>query len=173
MSADPSPSIEPLAFLIGNWCGEGEGEYPGVPPFRDTEELSFEHVGDPFLLVTESSWTPDGAPLHFERGTLRPLGDGRVDLALAHPIGVAEVAEGTVEGATVTLRSTAVVHTTAGSPVTEIERRYRLVGDDLSYELEMAMEGVTMADAPRTTLTLAVLTVETPVVEVVTVMGPV
>ncbi len=142
MLPDLPPALEPLAFLIGNWRGEGEGEYPGVEPFRYTEELSFEHVGDPFLLVTESSWTPDGAPLHFERGTLRPLGDGRVDLALAHPIGVAEVAEGTVEGTTVSLRSTAVVRTAAGSPVTEIERRYRMEGDDLTYELGMAMEGV-------------------------------
>jgi hypothetical protein len=152
VSTDLAASLEPLAFLIGNWRGEGEGEDPGVPRFRYTEELSFEHVGDPFLLVTESSWTPDGAPLHFERGTLRPLGDGRVDLALAHPIGVAEVSEGTVEGTTVTLRSTAVVHTTAGSPVTEIERRYRMVGDDLSYELEMAMEGVARTFHVRATL---------------------
>lgn len=152
MLPDLPPALEPLAFLIGNWRGEGEGEYPGVEPFRYTEELSFEHVGDPFLLVTESSWTPDGAPLHFERGTLRPLGDGRVDLALAHPIGVAEVAEGTVEGTTVSLRSTAVVRTAAGSPVTEIERRYRMEGDDLTYELEMAMEGVARTFHVRATL---------------------
>lgn len=155
MPPDLSPLLEPLAFLLGDWRGDGEGEYPGIEPFRYTEELSFEHVGDPFLLVTESSWTPDGAPLHFERGTLRPLGDGRVDLALAHPIGVAEVAEGTVEGTTVTLRSTAVVRTSAGSPVTEIERRYRMVGDDLSYELDMAMEGVARTFHVRATLARA------------------
>jgi len=109
--------LESLAFLLGTWSGDGEGIYPGVAPFRYTEELAFEHVGDAFLLVTESSWTPDGAPLHFERGTLRPLGDGGVDLTLAHPIGVAEVAEGTVEGTTVSLTSTAIVRTATGSPV--------------------------------------------------------
>lgn len=136
------PDLAPLAFLLGTWRGQGEGEYPGVEPFRYTEELSFEHVGDAFLLVTESSWTPDGAPLHFERGTIRSLGAGRVDLALAHPIGVAEVAEGTVDGTDVNLRSTSVVRTAAGSPVTEIERRYRVEGDGLAYELDMAMEGV-------------------------------
>jgi len=102
--------------------------------------------------VTESSWTPDGEPLHFERGTLRPVGAGRVDLALAHPIGVAEVAEGTVEGTTVTLRSTAIVRTATGSPVTEIERRYRLEGNALSYELDMAMEGVARTFHVRATL---------------------
>jgi hypothetical protein len=146
------PDLAPLAFLLGTWRGEGEGEYPGVEPFRYREELSFEHVGDPFLLVTESSWTPDGAPLHFERGTIRSLGEGRVDLALAHPIGVAEVAEGTVDGTNVTLRSTAVVRTATGSPVTEIERRYRTEGDGLSYELDMAMEGVARTFHVRATL---------------------
>jgi hypothetical protein len=128
---------------------------PGFDPFRYTEELSFEHVGDPFLLVTESSWTPDGAPLHFERGTLRPVGEGRVDLTLAHPIGVAEVSEGTIDGTNVTLRSTAVVRTATGSPVTEIERRYHMEGDRLSYELHMAMEGVARTFHVRATLARA------------------
>jgi hypothetical protein len=134
--------LEPLAFLLGTWRGDGEGIYPGVAPFRYTEELAFEHVGDVFLLVTESSWTPDGVPLHFERGTLRLVGDGGVDLTLAHPIGVAEVSEGTVEGTTVDLASTAIVRTSSGSPVTEIVRRYRREGERLSYEVDMAMDGV-------------------------------
>lgn len=146
------PDLEPISFLLGTWTGEGEGEYPGVEPFRYREELSFDHVGDAFLLVTESSWTPDGAPLHFERGTLRPVGAGKVDLALAHPIGVAEVAEGTVEGKTVSLRATAIVRTTSGSPVTEIERRYRRVGDRLAYELDMALESVARTFHVRATL---------------------
>ena len=142
MAAEVPAALEPLAFLLGTWRGDGEGVYPGIDPFRFTEEISFEHVGDPFLLVTESSWTPDGAPLHFERGTVRPVGDHGVDLTLAHPIGVAEVAEGTVDGMTVTTTSTAIVRTATGSPVTEIARRYRRERDLLSYELDMAMEGV-------------------------------
>lgn len=146
------PDLEPLAFLLGTWRGAGEGEYPGVEPFRYREELSFDHVGDAFLLVTESSWTPEGAPLHFERGTLRPVGTGKVDLALAHPIGVAEVAEGTVDGTTVSLRATSVVRTATGSPVTEIERRYRREDDRLSYELDMALEGVARTFHVRATL---------------------
>ena len=155
MSPQLPPSLQPLAFLIGSWRGEGEGEYPGIDPFRYTEELAFEYVGDPFLLVTGSSWTLDGAPLHFERGTLRPVGGGRVDLTLAHPIGVAEVSEGTVDGANVTLRSTAVVRAATGSPVTEIERRYHMEGDRLSYELDMAMEGVARTFHVRATLARA------------------
>jgi hypothetical protein len=146
------PALAPLAFLLGTWRGEGDGDYPGFEPFRYTEELSFEFVGDPFLLVTESSWTPDGEPLHFERGTLRPVGESGVDLTLAHPIGVAEVAEGTVEGTTITLASTAIVRTATGSPVTEIARRYRGDGDELTYEVDMAMDGVERTFHVRATL---------------------
>jgi hypothetical protein len=152
VSVELPVALEPIAFLLGIWRGEGEGEYPGVDPFRYTEELSFEHVGDAFLLVTGSSWTPEGEPLHFERGTLRPVDGGRVDLTLAHPIGVAEVAEGTVEGTSVSLSSTAIVRTATGAPVTEVARRYRLEGDDLTYELDMAMEGVERTFHVRATL---------------------
>jgi hypothetical protein len=153
MPSELHPSLEPMSFLLGSWRGEGEGVYPGIEPFRYREELSFEDVGDAFLLVTESSWTPDGAPLHFERGALRPVGDGTVDLTLAHPIGVAEVAEGTLDGTTLSFRSTGIVRTGTGSPVTEIERRYRLVDGALTYELDMATEGIARTFHVRATLT--------------------
>lgn len=153
MPSELHPALEPMSFLLGAWRGEGDGVYPGIEPFRYREELSFEDVGDAFLLVTESSWTPDGAPLHFERGALRPVGDGTVDLTLAHPIGVAEVAEGTLDGTTLTFRSTGIVRTATGSPVTEIERRYRLVDGALAYELDMATEGVARTFHVRATLT--------------------
>lgn len=152
MPSELHPSLEPLSFLLGSWRGEGEGIYPGIDPFRYREELSFEHVGDAFLLVTESSWTPDGAPLHFERGTLRPVADGALELTLAHPIGVAEVAEGTLEGTTLAFRSTAIVRTATGSPVTEIERRYQLDDGSLAYELDMATEDVARTFHVRATL---------------------
>lgn len=152
MATELPPALAPLAFLLGTWRGDGDGVYPGVDPFRYTEELSFDFVGDPYLLVTESSWTPDGEPLHFERGTLRPVGEGGVDLTLAHPIGVAEVAEGTIEGTTLTLASTAIGRTATGSPVTEIARRYQLDGDELTYELDMAMEDVERTFHVRATL---------------------
>lgn len=152
MSSEPPASLDAIAFLVGAWAGEGEGEYPNVEPFRYREEIAFEDVGDTFLLVTQSSWTPGGAPLHFERGALRELGDGKVDLTLAHPIGVAEAAEGTVEGTSITLRSTAVVRTPTGSPVTQIQRRYRMDDRRLTYELDMAMDGVARTFHVRATL---------------------
>jgi THAP4-like, heme-binding beta-barrel domain len=146
------PALEPMAFLLGAWRGEGDGIYPGIEPFRYREEVSFEHVGDAFLLVTESAWAQDGAPLHFERGTLRPVGDGVVDLTLAHPIGVAEVAEGALVGTTLTFRSTGIVRTATGLPVTEIERRYRMEDGELAYELDMATDHVDRTFHVRATL---------------------
>ncbi len=146
------PDLEPLAFLLGTWRGTGRASYPGVEPFRYTEELSFEHVGDPFLLVTESSWTPDGAPLHFERGTIRPLGDGRRRSRTCAPDRRGRGRGGNGRRDDVNLRSTSVVRTATGSPVTEIERRYRVEGDGLAYELDMAMEGVARTFHVRATL---------------------
>ena len=137
------PDCEPLAFLLGTWRGEGEGEWLRGEPFRYGEEMTFEHVGDAFLIYAQKSWMlEDGAPLHFERGFLRPAGPGRVELVLAHPLGVAEVAEGTVGGDAIDVASTDVVTTTTGSPVTVLERHLEVHDDRLRYELRMAMRSV-------------------------------
>jgi THAP4-like, heme-binding beta-barrel domain len=135
-----------LAFLLGTWRGEGDGEYPTIEPFRYGEELVFEHVGDPFLLYRQSSWLlDDGSPLHFERGFLRPGAepDG-VELTLAHPLGLTEVAEGAVSGTELWFVSTSVVRTHTGSAVTALQRRYRLDAEVLSYEIDMAMDETAM-----------------------------
>lgn len=137
------PDCERLAFLLGTWRGEGEGEWPRGEPFRYGEEMTFEHVGDPFLMYQSRSWMlEDGAPLHFERGFLRPGGAGRVEIVLAHPLGIAEVAEGTVDGTTIDAASTEVVKTSTGSPVTVLQRRIEVRDDRLTYELHMAMHEV-------------------------------
>ena len=82
-----------LAFLLGTWRGEGTGEYPTIEPFTYRETVTFDHAGDAWFSYIQESWTPDGKPLHFERGFLRPgNADGDVEFVLAHPIGVTEVA---------------------------------------------------------------------------------
>jgi hypothetical protein len=139
------PDARPLAFLLGTWRGEGEGRWADAEPFRYGEEMTFEHVGEPYLLYAQRSWSPDdGAPIHFERGFLRPAGSGRVELALAHPLGVAELAEGTVEGHRIDVVSTAVPRSATGSPVTELRRRIQVDGVTLSYELSMATDDVAL-----------------------------
>lgn len=136
---------EPLAFLLGTWRGEGDGEWPRGEPFRYGEEMTFEHFGDAFLMYSQRSWMlADQAPVHFERGFFRPAGTGHVELVLAHPLGVAEVAEGTVEGGTIDVASTSVATTTTGSPVTILKRHLEVHGDRLRYELHMAMHEVSV-----------------------------
>ena len=143
MGSSLHADLEPLAFLLGTWRGEGEGDYPTTEPFRFREEIRIEHVGGDFLLFTQESWMiPDGDPLEFERGALRSVGGGRVDLALAHPFGVTEMSEGTLTGSSLDLVSTSIGRSATGSEVTAVARRYRVLGYVLTYEIEMAMETV-------------------------------
>ena len=145
-----------LACLLGTWSGTGEGVWPPGEPFDYGEDVTFEHVGDPFLLYSQRSWSLDeGSPIHFERGFLRPTGAGVVELVLAHPIGVTEVAVGTVEAGVIELTSTAVSLTPTASPVTELRRRIEARGDELSFELHMAMEGVELLSHVRSRLARA------------------
>jgi hypothetical protein len=143
MVPEPHPELAPIAFLVGAWEGEGDGDYPTTEPFRYREELRFEDVGDTFLLCSQQSWLlPGGEPLHFERGVLRVVGPGRVDLVLAHPLGVAEVSEGSLDGTSIEVASTSVARSSDGSPVAGLSRRYRVNGDTMSYEVDMALDDV-------------------------------
>jgi THAP4-like, heme-binding beta-barrel domain len=136
------PDVEALACLLGSWSGEGEGHYPTIEPFAYREEISFGHNGKPFLAYRQATVRLDtGLPAHAEMGYLRGVGDGRLELVLAHPTGVAEVAEGTVEvtddGVVVRLRSTTVAGTTTAKDVRSIERSLTVAGDVLRYDLAM------------------------------------
>jgi THAP4-like, heme-binding beta-barrel domain len=142
-----------LAFLLGSWRGAGEGSWPGGDPFTYGEEMTFEHVGDAFLLYSQRSWgLADDAPIHFERGFIRPGENGRVEVVLAHPLGIAEVAEGTIDGGVIEVASTAVALTTTGSAVTELRRRIEVEGDTLTYELHMAMREIALTSHVRARL---------------------
>jgi hypothetical protein len=146
------PEVAHLAFLLGTWEGDGEGDFPTTEPFTYRERVTFEHVGDDFLLYSQGSWTPGGEPIHFERGVLRPAGEDRVEMTLAHPIGVTEVSEGTLDGTTLALRSTHIGRSATASPVTAIARRYAVDDDVLTYELDMATDEVPLTFHVRSSL---------------------
>src|SRR5262245_11721358 len=142
-----------LAFLLGAWKGTGEGVWPPGDPFIYGEDVTFEDVGDTFLVYIQRSWSlEDGSPIHLERGFLRPAGAGRVELVLAHPIGITEVAVGLVEGDVLEVSSTAVSLTPTASPVTELRRRIEVADGRLSYELHMAMQGIELLSHVRSRL---------------------
>lgn len=141
------PELAPLAFLLGTWRGEGAGEYPTLQPFDYVEELRFEHAGDPFLLYAQRSFARgDGAPLHFERGFVRPAGPKAVEVTMASPLGLTEITHGRVDRSTLELATTPgdVVRTHTGSAVTGITRQYRVDGDVMRYTLEMSMDATPM-----------------------------
>jgi nitrobindin-like protein len=157
MDVVPHVELSSLTFLLGTWAGVGRGEYPTIEAFDYEEEMTFEHVGDPFVLYEQSSWlASDHSPLHFERGFLRPgAGAGEVELCLAHPLGLTEVAHGTLDGTSFDVSTDhdgVIGRTRSGSAVTGIDRSYRVEGDILTYELFMATEGTPMSLHLRGTL---------------------
>ena len=110
-----------LAWLVGRWAGEGEGEYPDCDDFRYRTELEFAHarLDELVLAYSEHTWLlPDGAPSHEEAGYIRATEHGRVELVVAHPIGVVEVHDGTATDRRIDLESLTVAHTPTGSAVT-------------------------------------------------------
>jgi THAP4-like, heme-binding beta-barrel domain len=136
------PDVEVLAFLLGEWRGEGRGEYPTIEDFGYREEVVFGHVGKPFVSYTQRTWAlDDGRPLHSEAGYLRPQPGGRVELVLAQPAGLVEVDEGAVRDGHVELTSTLIARTPSAKEVTEVRRSLDVDGDVMRYQLEMAAVG--------------------------------
>ena len=140
--------VASFATLLGAWRGEGLGEYPTIASFGYDEEVSFGHVGKPFLAYGQRTWRqPDRFPLHAETGYLRcPGGGPTVELVLAHPSGFAEIEVGTWDGRVLDLRTDApggsLVGTSTAKPVSRLVRRFELDGDVLRYTVAMAAVGL-------------------------------
>src|ERR1700739_4063941 len=50
------PAIEPFSFLLGRWGGTARGDYPPMEPFDFFQEVTFSHIGKPYLIYTSRSW---------------------------------------------------------------------------------------------------------------------
>jgi hypothetical protein len=94
----------------------------------------------------------DGRPLHGETGYWRLPALGRIELVVAHPTGVAEVAEGTMDGTTIELATTSVATTASAKDVRAITRRLEIDGDVLHYTLSMAAVGQPLTEHLRAEL---------------------
>lgn len=153
MTGDPIRE-SPLAFLLGTWAGEGQGEYPTIQTFGYREEVTFvQPPGKPFLAYTQRTWAlDDGRLLHGESGFWRSGAPGTVELVMAHPNGIVEIEEGTVDGTHLSLRSTTVARTTTAKDVTALSRDVRVDGDTLVYDLAMAAMGQPLTGHLRATL---------------------
>jgi len=141
----PAPPIHPdlgrLADLLGDWHGDGDGQWAGGEPFHYREWVSFAHNGKPFVSYAQRTRADDGRPLHAETGFWRAMPDGAVEIAMAHPIGVIEIELGHWEGSLLRLRTSRNECTPAAKLVTGLERDVELDGDVLRYRLRMATDG--------------------------------
>jgi hypothetical protein len=143
---DLHPDIAVLAPLLGAWAGSGAGEYPTIPSFGYVEEVTFGHVGKPFLAYGQKTRAvDDGRPLHAEVGYLRVPSPGRVEWVLAHPTGITEIQEGTlsVDGTIIEMELTATTIglTASAKDVSALGRSIRVDGDELIYTLRLGAVG--------------------------------
>ncbi len=146
LSADLPAELVPLAWLIGRWEGAGVGGYPTIDSFNFGQEVTFGHIGKPFLTYVSRSWLLDDVgnqvrPLATESGYWRPQPDGEVEVVLAHPTGFAEIWVGTVTGAKVDLTTDVVVRTVTAKEYTGGRRLYGLVDGELLWAMDMAAVG--------------------------------
>ena len=143
VATELNPALIPVAFLLGTWRGEGEGQYPSIKPFRYREEIHFSHNGKPFLIYTQRTEAIDtGQPMHAEAGYLRLVGGSQVEFVVAQPIGYAEISLGRVDGRRIDVECASVGRTPTAKPVTSISRSLWMDGDTLRYEVKMGMEGI-------------------------------
>ncbi len=93
----------------------------------------------PFITYAERAWDPgSGETMHSERGMWRAHDDGAIDVTLAHPIGVTEIAEGTADGGAIRLASTRIQIAERGLPVAGLRREYDVDGERLAYRIHLA-----------------------------------
>jgi nitrobindin-like protein len=145
-AAEAHADLAPLRFLLGRWAGAGVGGYPAIESFRFGQEISFSHNGKPFLIYSSRTWLLDeegtpGRALATETGYWRPQPDGKVEVVLAHPTGIAEIYLGEVTGTKIELATDVVARTATAKEVRAGRRLYGLVGEDLAYAYDMAAVG--------------------------------
>ena len=138
------PDLAPIAFLVGTWRGEGNGVYPTIASFGYGEEIRFTAPPNtPFLAYQQRTWAlDDQRPLHAETGYWRPKPDGRLEVVLAHPTGIAEIEEGTIVETTIELVATSIGLAATAKDVKGLTRRFELAAPDvLRYAVQLAAAG--------------------------------
>ena len=144
----PAP-IEPYAWLIGTWRGDGVGGYPTLDAdFAYTEELTFGCPEKPLLTFASRSWsTDDGRPLALQSGFLRPVSDTDVEMVVAVAAGLVEIFYGSLvtgpSGVHLELETDLVARTSSAKDVTRERRMYAVRGGRLMYAADMAAAGET------------------------------
>lgn len=140
------PDIAVLAPLLGTWSGRGSGEYPTIARFDYLEEITFGHVGKPFLVYGQRTRSADdGRPLHAETGYVRMPAPGRVEWVLAHPTGITEIEEGdlAIDGSAMVMDmiATSIGLSASAKDVMALCRTIHIDADTLTYTVRMGAVG--------------------------------
>ena len=140
------PDCEPLRLLLGTWRGEGRGDYPSIEPFDYLEEITFGHVGKPFLVYSQKTRHKDtGEPLHAETGYWRPVASDTLEVVLAHPTGITETTEGgfalNADELKIKLATSHIGLTATAQEVTQVVRTITATPQTITYTLDMAAVG--------------------------------
>ena len=140
------PACEPLRLLLGTWRGEGHGDYPSIEPFDYLEEITFGHVGKPFLVYSQKTRHKDtDQPLHAEFGYWRPVASGTLEVVLAHPTGITETTEGgfalNADELKIKLSTSHIGLTATAQEVTQVVRTITATPQTITYTLDMAAVG--------------------------------
>ena len=132
--------------MLGTWRGSGRGDYPSIEPFDYLEEVTFGHIGKPFLTYSQKTRHRDtDQPLHAEFGYWRPATDDNLEVVLAHPTGIAETTQGSyslsADELEIKLETTNLGLTATAKEVTQVVRTITATADTLHYTLDMAAVG--------------------------------
>jgi hypothetical protein len=142
--------LQPIAFLIGEWRGEGSGLWE--PSFAFEDHLRFAHDGRPVLLYQQQTAAADGRPSHGECGYFVVQPGGAIHVTIAEPSGITEVLVGGVEGEEIVLESTEIGRTPTTDNVTAVRRRLRITEGVLVTEVDIAVNGEPTAPHTRSSL---------------------
>lgn len=141
--------VQPFAWLIGTWRGEGVGGFPTIEggDFPYGEEITFDCPGKPLLTFQSKTWAlDDGRPLALQTGFWRPTSPTDVEVILTVASGLVEILYGSLidgpSGVHVELHSDVIAHTATAKEVTHDKRMYAVRGGKLMYAMEMAAVGV-------------------------------
>lgn len=141
------PDLTPFEFLIGEWEGEGAGEYPTISDFAYREKATFTAPPTkPFIHYRQQTWRADdhpeaGNPLHTEVGYIRPAASGQAEMVLAQPTGIVEVLHGEYDESSLRLRSSNVTVTRTAKKVDSTERNLWIEDGALCYEVLIGAVG--------------------------------
>jgi hypothetical protein len=142
---DLHPLCEPLRPLLGTWGGRGHGTYPTIEPFDYREQITFAHVGKPFVsYVQRTQLESTGLPSHTESGYLRAVGDDEYEFVISSPTGLVEIDRVVLtpgDPFSLEVTSSAVHRTPSAKPVTALVRHIVIDGEVLRYDFSMAAMG--------------------------------